>query len=92
LTVFHKILSVEYYFGKFKIIHFLCSKTVHHACSKNYTVIRYSYRQTCGNPLTCFSSFWPSSGRYSTNKNTIMAINGTDLHYHCIFLSFTGVI
>jgi hypothetical protein len=92
LTVVRKILSVEYYFGKFKINHVPCSKTGLHVYSKNCTVIRYSYRQTCGNPLACFDLFWLSSGRYSTKKNTVMAINVTDLHYHCLFLSFMGLI
>lgn len=46
LIVFHKILSVEYYSGKLKIIHVLCSKTSHHVFSNICTVIKYSYIQT----------------------------------------------
>jgi len=30
--------------------------------------------QTCGNPHTYFGLFQPSSGRYSTKENTVMAI------------------
>jgi hypothetical protein len=37
------------------------------------TIIRYSDIQTCGNPPTCFDLFRPSSERYSTKKNMLMA-------------------
>jgi len=67
LTVFHKILSVEYYFGKNKMILVPCSKTGHHVYSKNCTVIRYSYRQTCGNP-PCFSLFGHPRGGIQQRK------------------------
>jgi len=42
--------------------------------SDNWTIIRYNNRQTCGNHPRCFGHFRPSSGRYSTNNNTVMAV------------------
>jgi hypothetical protein len=59
----------------------------------NCTIIIYNIVQTFGSPSICFGIFRPSSGRYSTKKNTIMAsydivkyIRDITGHY-CILLS-----
>jgi hypothetical protein len=45
----------------------------HSTYSNNGRIIRFNHVQTCGNPPTCYGLFRPSSGRYATKKNTIMA-------------------
>jgi len=45
-----------------------------HTCSNHCTIIRYKNILTRGNHSTCFGLSQPSSRRYSTKKNTVMAI------------------
>jgi hypothetical protein len=58
----------------------------------NCTVIRYNIIQTLSSP-TIFGLFRPSSGRYSTKKNTAMAsyvlvkYMCDIIDHYCIFLS-----
>jgi hypothetical protein len=47
--------------------------------SSSCTTIRYNNIQTYGKTPTCFGLFRPSSGRYSTKTNTIMASDLTDV-------------
>ena len=70
----------------FRIIHVPCIKTRHHTLSNNCTIIRYSDAHKCGKPHISFGPFPPSSGRYSTKKNTIMAT------YVCAHLWHAGNI
>ena len=59
------------------------SETVHVSCSKtspfivysnNSTTIRHNNIQTPGNPPKCFGLVWPSSVRYSRNRNTVISV------------------
>jgi len=45
----------------------------HHTYSNNCAKIRYNDTQTCDKHPPGFGQIRPSSGRYSTKKNTLMA-------------------
>jgi len=47
----------------------------------NCTIIRYNNIESCGNPPTCFGLFRPSSGWYSTKKNTRAMVKVKQSHY-----------
>jgi hypothetical protein len=65
--------TVKMCWSKFKIIHTPCRKTGHSMYQNHCTIITHNIVQTFDSPSTCFGLFRPSSGRYSTKKNTIMA-------------------
>jgi hypothetical protein len=76
-----------------KFIHISCIKTGNSMYQNNCTVIRYNVIQTLGGPSTSSGIFRPSSRRYSTKKNTIMAgcvivkYICDIIDQYCIFLS-----
>lgn len=52
-----------------------CSKTSPYIVySNNSTIIRHNNIQTPGKTPNCFGLFWPSSRKYSRNRNRVISI------------------
>ena len=69
-TVYSKKRNVQW----FKEVVIRTMYVQHHVYSNYCAVIRYSNTQTSGNPLTHFSLFRPSSGKYSTNDRCLWPV------------------